>query len=173
MSYNMNTGAITEIAPPAYTGVNASLAFSISGNGSYIAGTSGNSTQPYIWSATSGMNVVPLPAGTSTAGLRSVNDAGWAVGTAGGRYAAPFLYANGTTYTLANQITNLGDWNFTTTTSAASMGIDDNGDITGWAMLDGTAHAYLLTPVPEPSSYALMLGGLLVVGGGARRRRRA
>ncbi len=40
--------------------------------------------------------------------------------------------------------------------------INDLGQVSGWGTLDGTPHAFLLTPVPEPS--AIVLAGLGVMG---------
>ena len=52
-----------------------------------------------------------------------------------------------------------------------ATGINDRGWIVGNAVnsADGSSHAFLLTPVPEPSTYALMLGGLLMVSVWTRR----
>jgi hypothetical protein len=45
----------------------------------------------------------------------------------------------------------------------SGTGINDVGQITGYAVQGGILHALLLTPlagdVPEPASWALMLGG--------------
>ena len=44
--------------------------------------------------------------------------------------------------------------------------------IVGYGKLtNGSTRAFLLTPVPEPETYALMMGGLGVLGLVARRRR--
>lgn len=54
-----------------------------------------------------------------------------------------------------------------------ATGINDNDWITGTAYnsFTGEARAYLLTPVPEPQTHALMLAGLLLLGSAARHRR--
>jgi probable HAF family extracellular repeat protein len=52
-----------------------------------------------------------------------------------------------------------------------ASGINDLGQITGFGMINGQRHAYVLTPVPEPS--ALALAGCAVAGGWLVRRRRA
>jgi len=52
-----------------------------------------------------------------------------------------------------------------------TRGINDAGWLTGTAGdLDGTSYGLLLTPVPEPSTAALCLGGLALIA--ARKRRR-
>jgi probable HAF family extracellular repeat protein len=53
--------------------------------------------------------------------------------------------------------------------------INDSGQITGYGSIDGVDHAFLLTPVPEPSTFVLIVSGLLSVGmliGRQRRSRR-
>jgi probable HAF family extracellular repeat protein len=51
-------------------------------------------------------------------------------------------------------------------------GINDNGWIIGNAYNShtGVTHAFLLTPIPEPETYAMLLAGLGVVGFMSRRR---
>ncbi len=53
--------------------------------------------------------------------------------------------------------------------------INENGEIVGTALNfnSGAEHAFLLSPVPEPTSVALLLAGLALVGGVAQRQRRA
>ena len=54
-----------------------------------------------------------------------------------------------------------------------AIGINDNGWIVGNAhnSITGLDHAFLLTPVPEPETYALFMAGLGLLVFIARRRK--
>ena len=68
---------------------------------------------------------------------------------------------------LDDRLVNQG-WNLTKATD-----INDNGWIVGTAVNNQTNvnHAFLLTPVPEPETYAMLLAGLGVLGFMGRRRK--
>lgn len=48
--------------------------------------------------------------------------------------------------------------------------INNHGQITGTGFIDGKLRAFLLTPVPEPETYAMMLAGLSMLGFVRRRK---
>lgn len=48
--------------------------------------------------------------------------------------------------------------------------INDAGQIAGTGFIDGHQRAFLLAPIPEPQTWALMLAGLALVGWRARHR---
>jgi hypothetical protein len=58
-------------------------------------------------------------------------------------------------------------------TLAAARDINDSGWIVGTGTLNGQARAFLLTPVPEPSSLALLGAAAGGAMSSARRRRPA
>jgi hypothetical protein len=72
---------------------------------------------------------------------------------------------NGVGMTDLNSLVKLENGTFL----AEATGINDRGQIITNAS-DG--HSYLLTPVPEPETYAMFLAGLGVMGFIARRRHR-
>ncbi|MBT9494233.1 MAG: PEP-CTERM sorting domain-containing protein [Paucibacter sp.] len=176
MVYDSVTGVMSTVG--ALAGANAAINFAVSNSG-YVVGTSSinqGSGNPFIWSASTGMVAIGLPEATSQGSARGVNDQGWVVGNAGGQYSVPFLYADGATYSLQSLLSAGSGWDLSTNTSASAMSIANNGSIVGTVVHNGQTHAYqmtLVSSVPEPESWALMLGGLSVLGGLARRRRQA
>ena len=52
--------------------------------------------------------------------------------------------------------------------------INDSGAIVGDAYNSalGVEHAFVLTPIPEPETYAMLLAGLGLIGAIARRKQR-
>lgn len=53
-----------------------------------------------------------------------------------------------------------------------ARGINDVGQITGYGQIDGEFHAFLLTPIPEPSTLVLFGVGLVCLFAALRRRGR-
>lgn len=95
-----------------------------------------------------------------------INNAGQVVGysSAGG-----FVYTDGAMTMLDQLIAPAAGWHI-----RDARGINDLGQIAGTACnAAGACVGAILTPVPEPAAYGMLLGGLGVLGACARRRRRA
>ena len=91
-----------------------------------------------------------------------INNAGQVVGRGKG---GGFLYANGVMTDLDALIAP-GEWHI-----ASAVGINDLGQIVGQACNGyGECVGALLSPVPEPGVYGMLLGGLAVLGAAIRRR---
>ncbi len=56
------------------------------------------------------------------------------------------------------------------TTLADARGINNLGQIVGLGIISGKSHAFLVTPVPEPETYAMMVAGLGLLGFMLRRQ---
>ncbi|MBK9471651.1 MAG: T9SS type A sorting domain-containing protein [bacterium] len=144
--YDAATNTATEVPP--LLGHNGALAFDVS-NAGHIVGSSmlnQGSGMPFIWSAANGTKEIALPPATSQGSARGVNNAGWAVGTAGGLYAVPFLYDGENTYSLADLLPAGSDWDLDTNTSSSAMGISEDGVIVGTGVHAGATRAYAMVP---------------------------
>jgi hypothetical protein len=67
----------------------------------------------------------------------------------------PFVWENGQTTYLNDALPAGSGWSLLLATD-----VDDSGRIVGMGRLNGTLRAFLLTPVPEPSSLLALLCGL-------------
>ncbi|KQV79818.1 hypothetical protein ASD15_17485 [Massilia sp. Root351] len=109
--------------------------------------------------------MVDLDPGGADSEAFDINNAGQVVGRG---KSGGFLYANGVMTDLDTLIAP-GAWHI-----ASAVGINDLGQIVGQACNGyGECVGALLSPVPEPASYGMLLGGLAVLGAAARWRRRA
>jgi probable HAF family extracellular repeat protein len=115
--------------------------------------------------------------GGKTSGSYSINNLGEVVGYAGFGHECPFctpdafLYSHGIMVNLTrlDEVLSAG-W-----TKIVAVDINDNGQIVGHGMIGGVQHAFLLSgadeeffrtyvpvpaPIPEPTTYAMLLAGL-------------
>jgi len=101
-----------------------------------------------------------------------INATGQVVGTSymsGYAGQSAFIYNNGVMTNLNELIDPASGWNLN-----EANAINDVGQIVGWGWRTylGETHGFLLTPVPEPHIFALMLAGLGFVGAVGHRHRR-
>jgi probable HAF family extracellular repeat protein len=106
-----------------------------------------------------------LPGGCCFSDAYGINTSGQVVGSAtssSGSYHAFVTGANGVGMTDLNDLATLESDYF-----QIAYGINDQGQIIAG---DSSGRAYLLSPVPEPKAFALILVGLGLVGFAARKQ---
>lgn len=145
----------------------STIAYSISGSGSYITGASG--TNAFLYQPdTATMTAIPMPAEWSSPAGRSVNNLGWVVGSGGDSTSIPFLFDGTSTYTLESLLTGpeASGWDMTQGNANIALGISDNGVITGRALYNSVTTGFVMipnSPVPEPATWALLAVGMLII----------
>ena len=110
--------------------------------------------------------------GLASSYATGINSGGQIVGvamTSNGLDSHALLYSNGVMQDLNNLIDAPDGW-----TLMHATAISDNGWIVGYGTHNSgsTAHGFLLTPIPEPSTLVLLGVGAISLLGYAWRRRR-
>lgn len=158
---------ITDLGP--LDGHNRSEAYGISSNGQ-VAGLSLNfgidGLPPRAFLYSNGAMTDLGTLGGDSFGY-GINNAGEVVGRSeiNSQRSAAFLYSNGVMTDLNTLIDPASGWIL-----GEARGINDAGQIVGFGLASGGVHAFLLTPVPEPETYAMLLAGLAVIGVAVRRQ---
>lgn len=147
-----------------------SVAFGINANGQVAgkADTSSGYSHAFLYSSGKMTDLGTLP-GYSSSFAQGINDGGQVVGradTSSGTHHA-FLYSTGTMTDLNNLIATSSGWNL-----EYAYAINDPGQIVGYGTIGGNTDVFLLTPIPEPSTFALLGIGVISLLGWAWRRRR-
>lgn len=124
----------------------------------------------FIWSESAGMHDLgSIGEGYYCSSISGLNNSGEVVGiyqnTSGTGSVKPFLYSDGRLFRLEDLIPANSGWSIQ---SAAD--INDHGQIVGQGYYNGAFRAFLMTPVPEPSSLLALAGGLAGLGVGVRKR---
>jgi hypothetical protein len=124
-------------------------------------------TGSFLWTQAAGLRYI---GGDNTRAV-GINDQGTVLGTVDGQ-AALWTEAGGwqplakmMSPSDAKLLASVGYWQLQDINNLGQIIIDAN--------IDGTQHALLLTPVPEPATLTLMLGGVGFVGWRARRKQHA
>lgn len=104
--------------------------------------------------------------GAGKCNLTDLNNANVLLGACGGRAAVGSASGLAWLDTLIDPTDPLKG----TFTLKQASAINDLGQIVGFGLFGNQERAFLLTPVPEPGTYALLLAGCASLGWSARRR---
>lgn len=166
-------GSLSQLAP-LEAGYGA-YAMALNDRGQVVgtSDSSSNTFQAVLWNDGQAVRL-PGTEGTFESVAKDISNAGRIVGYK--RAGSPFgdvtamLWQDGQGYdmNLLEGVAGSG-WRL-----QAAADINEAGMIVGYGMSpDGKSHAFLLTPVPEPATAALLLGGLALLGARTRKTRRA
>jgi probable HAF family extracellular repeat protein len=161
-------GTVSEFA--TLSGYGSSSAFSVNDSGSAVgyATDSLNKTHAMLWNGASATVL-----GSVNTFARDINDAGQVVGEGltSGNVPYALLWSGGAEIKLDQYLDpalKAAGWAL-----KRADGINNNGDIVGFAQNARTfeSRVFILSAVPEPETYAMLLGGLMITGWAARRRK--
>ena len=136
-----------------------------------VATTSTGIADTFLWSSTGGMiDLGHLPIESSPGDTFGVNDLGQITG-----YLSPntgdnaWIWSSATGWQNLNQLLDLSGKGWTL---EDAVGINNSGQIAGYGVDPaGDYEGFLLTPVPEPSTFVLLaVGGLALAGSAICRR---
>ena len=154
-------------------GGSTSSALCINSSGQIVGGSNiaGDAAQhAYLYSGGKMTDLGALGGSYVDSYATSINDAGQIVGVSAATnaydYGHAFLYSGSTMTDLNTLIAPDSGW-----TLYMASSINDQGQIAGYGLYDGSVTAFLLTPVPEPISMIFFGTGLVAVGGYISRKR--
>jgi len=172
------SGKATVLQTPGSQGFNAAKAINASGwsVGSSVTLTS---SEAVLWSPSGKATVLQYPGGQGYSYAEAINDAGWSVGisdTASG-VCNPFgeegCSYEAVLWSPSGKATNLGAILGSAWTDTFAVGLNGRGDIIGYGDYHGGRYGFLLAPVPEPSTWMMMLAGFAGLGFAGYRRAKA
>jgi probable HAF family extracellular repeat protein len=156
-------------------GGNFSAAHGVNNNG-WIVGQSAEvgGRHAFLWDGQTMTSLGNFGSAQGASAAYDINASGQIVGFGTTDARSAFVWAAGTGMMDLNELIDRNDPMFVSGFRLLEAhAINDLGQIVGFGTLNGSEHAFLLTPVPEPHQYGMMLAGLGMVGWMVKRRRSA
>jgi probable HAF family extracellular repeat protein len=166
----LNGTGITSLGTLGTGPFSYSYALSINNSGQVVGSSSTNSGDSAFITGANGTGMTSLGFSGGRHGVASdINDKGQVVGwgdTAHGTTDA-FFYSDGNMTDLS-ELPSIAEAGWINLRPEA---INNEGQIAGHGILNGSEQAFLLSPIPEPKTYAMLLAGVGLMGFMARRRK--
>jgi probable HAF family extracellular repeat protein len=148
-------------------------------NAGAVVGQSANEdgASAVLWTGSGILSLGDLQDGTPNSSANDINVAGQVVGVGtaananGGSVRRAFVWSAESGMLDLNTVIDAGDPLSGKFRLLEAQAINDLGQIVGYGTINGVEHAFMLTPVPEPHQYGMMIAGLGMVGWMVRRRR--
>jgi probable HAF family extracellular repeat protein len=147
--FRETNGVVTRLDP--LPGDSASEAVAINNAGQVLGDSSGSidGPRPFLWTSASGMQPLTTLGNLNYLASAALNNNGEAVGTATFKSGSDFgwVWASGSMTNLNNLIPADSGWQI-----LGATGINDRGEIVGYANFGGMPAAYLLQPPAPPAA---------------------
>ena len=134
--------------------------------------SSGTGAHAVLWASDGSVTDLGLSASLRMSSAADVNDAGLVVGhavQASNNQTVGFLWTQGGGMQTLESLLDPQDPLWGQVSAIVPQDINNVSQIAGQAMFNGVRYAFVMTPVPEPGTGALLLAGVLALGW--RRRR--
>jgi uncharacterized membrane protein len=158
------SGSATVLQDAGGQGNSGAVAINASGQSVGTSETASGYDDAVLWSPSGKATVLQHESGAINSEATAINDSGQSVGASG---------PDAMLWSSLGTATDLGTVLGSAWTDTYAAGINNLGDIVGYGDYRGGLYGFLLTPIPEPSTWMTMLVGFAGLGFAGYRRARS